>query len=206
MGGIGKSWRRVWHKGTSNWHPGFMTSYTTRAIGCHWQEGDWLDNFKYQPYQISTVEDLANFLNELHQFCREYMGQNASGYLNWKEAWHPKRLQIYAQVVDKSQLIQLFHNEIFKTTPAIGGRQPKKDKSKKDNPPTSFSSVWHRMLPIEGSNQYLEIITLFTNNNWKRKSDDENLDQLQSFIKAIEAQKVGNKNFTKLVWGKSFQA
>jgi CRISPR-associated protein Cmr6 len=197
MGGIGKSWRRVWHQGISGWHPGFMPSYTTRAIGCHWQ-GEWNQNFEYEPEQISTVKKLTDFLNDLHQFCREYMGKDASGYLkNWKETWHPECLQIYGQVVDKSYLIDLFHNNIFKTTPAIGGRQPK------DNRPTSISSVWHRMLPI-GSNQYLEIVTLFTSkefkSNWVREADGETVNQLQPFIEAIKKQKLNNKNFEKVEW------
>ncbi|PSB01667.1 RAMP superfamily CRISPR-associated protein [Merismopedia glauca] len=213
MGGIGKSWRRVWHhQGIAGWHPGFM-SYETRAIGCHWQ-GEWNHKFKYIPDQISSAEKLTIFLSNLHQFCRKYMGQNVSGYLtNWKEAWHPDRLQIYAQVVDKhpdrlqiyaqvvdkSHFIELFHNDIFQTTPAIGGRQPN------DDQPTFFSSVWHRMLPIEGNNKYLEIMTVFTSkeSDWNREANDgEKVNQLAPFIKAIKNPKVAeNKGLTKLTWG-----
>jgi CRISPR-associated protein Cmr6 len=182
MGGIGKSWRRVWHKGIGDWHPGFM-SYETRAIGCHWQ-GEWNQNYEYKPDSISSVQELTDFLKKLHQFCQKYMGQNVSGYLtNWKEAWHPKRLKIYAQIVDKSHLIDLFHNNIFKTTPAIGGREPNGDR------PTSISSVWHRMLPIDGTSNYLEIVTLFTSkeSDWERTTDGNKVNQLQPFIQAITA-------------------
>ena len=37
--------------------------------------------------------------------------------------------------------------------------------------------------------------------DWKRGiDDDDKVDQLQPFIKAIEAQKVGNQSLTKLPW------
>lgn len=198
MGGIGKSWRRVWHKGITGWHPGFHPNYPKRAIGCHW-EGDWTNNFNYQPNTITNIEELIGFLKELHEFCQEYMGQSTSNYLDWKEAWHPKRLKIYAQLVNKSELISLFHDNIFKTTLAIGGRQPGRDR------PTSTSSVWHRMLPIEGSNLYLEIITLFTSNksDWIREAENgEKENQLQSFITAIQNQVEGDESFN-LIYGEN---
>jgi CRISPR/Cas system CSM-associated protein Csm3 (group 7 of RAMP superfamily) len=103
----------------------------------------------------------------------------------------------------ETTIIKLFHDNIFKTTPAIGGRQPNKDGTE-DNPPKFCSSVWHRMLPIEGSNQYLEIITLFTSkefeSDWEREIDDEKVNQLQPFIEALKNQQLDNKNFEKVEW------
>lgn len=197
MGGLGKSWRRVWHQD-------FFPNYKTRAIGCHWE---WLDSdFNNHPLEdapaiqdgrmaIQNSNDLKTFLDGLRQESMKYLGINprTTQYLSWKEAWCPQRLSVYSQVVRKSQAIELFHYKNFKTTPAIGGRKPGDDR------PTSVSCVWHRMLPING-NQYLEIVTLFHGGNsnnspglkeWKR----EGVNQLPEFVKGLK-----NSGFT-LTWG-----
>ncbi|HBE20664.1 MAG TPA: hypothetical protein DEG17_07240 [Cyanobacteria bacterium UBA11149] len=197
MGGLGKSWRRVWHKD-------FFSDYKTRAIGCHWE---WLDSdFNNRPLNdapaiedgriaMKNSNDLKTFLEGLRQELIKYLGINAKAIqcLSWKESWCPQRLSVYSQVVAKSQAIELFHNEIFKTTPAIGGRNPG------DSRPTSVSCVWHRMLPI-GGNQYLEIVTLFHGGNsgnspglneWKRQG----VNQLPEFVKKLKS-----SGFT-LTWG-----
>ncbi|MEM7758480.1 MAG: RAMP superfamily CRISPR-associated protein, partial [Cyanobacteria bacterium P01_A01_bin.40] len=122
MGGIGKSWRRVRHKGNADFHRGFKTNYDKRGIGCHW-EGSWTSNIDDEPLAIDSVAALGNFLNDIHRFCREYMNQRNYGSLPWKEAWHAEGLNVYAQVVNKSQLIDLFHDSKFKTTLAIGGKE-----------------------------------------------------------------------------------
>ena len=112
---------------------------------------------------------------------------------NWRESWHPHRVGVYSQIVSESQAINLFHDEVFKTTPAIGGRKPGEQR------PTFVSCVWHRMLPI-GGNQYLEIVTLFHGGNsgnspgldeWKRQG----VNQLPLFVK-----KLNSSGFT-LTWG-----
>lgn len=194
MGGLGKSWRRVWHKD-------FFPTYKTRAIGCHWK---WLDSdFNNHPLEdapaiqdgrmaIQSGKDLKTFLDGLHQESMNYLGVNVKAvqYLPWKESWCPQRLSVYSQVVNESQAIQLFHDENFKTTPAIGGRKPG------DERPKFISCVWHRMLPI-GGNQYLEIVTLFHGGNsanldeWRREEEN----QLPLFV-----QKLKNSGFT-LTWG-----
>jgi CRISPR-associated protein Cmr6 len=146
MAGLGKSWRRVWHEE-------FYPNYQTRGIGCHWQILD--SNFDFP--KIQTEADLQYFLNSVREEVCNYLGINLNyntPYMPWKEAWHPQRLSVYSQVVSQSEAITLFHDQKFKTTPAIGGRKPG------DERPTSFSCVWHRMLPINSS-EYLEIITIF---------------------------------------------
>lgn len=185
MGGLGKSWRRTWHKGPESWHPGFFPQYDKRALGCHWQ---WLDS-NFEPRVIKSGQDLCQFLQDLRSYCINYMGTNSSQFSPWREAWHPQRVSVYAQVVSQSQVINLFHQENFKTTPAIGGRHPG------DDHPTSVSCVWHRMLPIE-ANQYLEIITMFHGDRslWKR----QNQDQLLPFVRAIEQQGLD------VIWGQNF--
>ncbi len=189
MGGFGKSWRRVWHKSSHpSWHPGFYpTPYETRAIGCHWE---WLDSSlgeDFDPTQLNNRDALECFLKALHEQAQAYLGLNEVKSCNWKEAWNPKRVAVYSQVVNQSQAIKLFHDEIFKTTPAIGGKNPTDDR------PKFVSSVWHRMLPI-GNNQYLEIVTVFHGDRtpWKH----EGIDQLIPFVNALKQQGLSH------TWGK----
>lgn len=166
MGGFGKSWRRVWHKEFYN--PAYDKNYS-KLIGCHWTSPNFDD--------IKTTQKLKEFLESLNQTCCKRLGSNPAGKLNWKEAWHPKRVAVYSQVVKQSQAIRLFHDKNFKTTLAIGGKRPN------DKRPTHVSSVWHRMLPI-GNNQYLEIVTVFHADrvHWKREEQD----QLQPFIQQLK--------------------
>ena len=173
MGGWGKSWRRAWHSGPSGWHPGFMPSYSSRAIGCHWE---WLDSEVLEKPEFKTVDDLKQFLTQVHTDCKRYLSSSDSRCLSWKETWNPKRLAVYAALTKDSKAIYLFHDDEFKTTPAIGGR------TAGDLRPTSFSSVWHRMLP--GEKEYLEIVTLFHSDRkpWRR----EDKDQLPIFIDVLK--------------------
>jgi len=162
MGGFGKSWRRVWHKDFYN--PVYDQNYP-RLIGCHWKATEFND--------IETTQDLKEVLENLNQTCRDRLGSNPLRSLTWREAWHLERVAVYSKIVSQSQAIRLFHDETFKTTPAIGGKKPG------DLRPKFVSSVWHRMLPIE-NNQYLEIVTVFHGDRtpW--------VDQLQHFVQAVK--------------------
>ncbi|WP_346293075.1 RAMP superfamily CRISPR-associated protein [Sphaerothrix gracilis] len=178
MGGFGKSWRRVWHKGPDAWHTGFLPTYTTRAIGCQWS-GDVLDT---PAGDIHDGQSLQSFLQNLHSQCKSYLGINDAKAINWREAWHPRRLAVFTKETSESEAISLFHNDVFKTTPAVGGRTPDPKDAK-----LRFSSVWHRMLPLTKEN-YLEIVTIFfgsysEHNPWLRDEED----QLPFFIEALES-------------------
>ncbi|HTL90618.1 MAG TPA: hypothetical protein VL134_14550, partial [Leptolyngbya sp.] len=107
--------------------------------------------------------------------------------MNWREAWNPDRVAVYcSNPTQQSKVIRLFHDDIFKTTPAIGGKKPG------DDHPTSTSSVWHRMLPGEG-NQFLEIVTVFRGDllAWECGS----VSQLDRFIHNLQAEGLD------LAWG-----
>ena len=177
MGGFGKTWRRTSHEK-------FYTSYVTQPdkfdIGCYWKS--------LQFDTINSREDLTKFLNQIHQSSKSYLSINDTKFIReWRESWHPKNVAVYSQVVDESQAIKLFHQETFKITPAIGGRE-------KLGEPKFVSSVWHRMLPIS-NHQYLEIVTVFHSkpNLWRHKSKG---DQLQPFIRALKEKDL------QLCWGK----
>ena len=188
MGGFGKSWRRAWHIGpkTKGWHPGFKENYESRAIGCYWE---WQSR-GFEPYSIANANELNSFLNKLEENCQNYLSVAASTSLNWKEAWHPDRVAVYAgNLVGKSNVIELFHEFEFKTTPAIGGKEPGKI-----DRPTHFSSVWHRIVGVS-STEYLEIITLFHAGNNLRKWKRDGIDQLPIFIQRLV------ENGLKKCWG-----
>lgn len=183
MGGFGKSWRRASHQL-------FHKSYKKFEIGCHWQLAStdlkWLD--------IKSEQDLKRFLEGLHNLVKQRFAANAVGYQTWREAWHPDRVTVYAKQTQESLAINLFHDETFKTTPAIGG------KNVGDKRPNFMSHVWHRMLSI-GDGQYLEIVTVFHVNReeWKHKrykDDKDGEDQLKPFLEAIAERGL------KYVWGK----
>jgi CRISPR-associated protein Cmr6 len=175
MGGFGKSWRRVWHKGSQLWHPGFYPTYATRAIGCHWK-------WQYPSFASSAISDsdtLNAFLRRVQKTCQLYIESQTRQSLQWKEAWNPGQLAVYTgTATTQSNVVELFHDPTFKTTPAIGGRKPN------DQRPTSISSVWHRMLPV-GDGQYLEIVSVFHGGNNREKWNREEIDQLPLFINCL---------------------
>lgn len=187
MGGFGKSWRRVFHE---KFYPGYSKLQQGIHIGCHWKslDSNWLS--------IKTRADLKELLDELYKVCCERLGTKPPHSMNWREAWHPNRVAVYSKVVTQSEVITLFHDNIFKKTPAIGG------KNEGDDRPKFVSSVWHRMLPI-GGELYLEIVTVFHGDRtpWNHITKK---DQLQHFINKLQEKgleltwgtKPANKNIT----------
>jgi CRISPR-associated protein Cmr6 len=173
MGGVGKSWRRVWHE---KFYPDYFQQEEQKFhIGCHWES---LTPTWGEFQQHNASQQLQDFLAQVYQQCCDRLGSHPPKSLNWRESWHPDRVLVYSKVVSDSKIVRLFHNEKFKTTPAIGGR------TSGEKRPTSVSSVWHRMLPLP-NNQYLEIVTVFHGDRtaWKRQGQD----QLNPFIKAIKS-------------------
>lgn len=181
MGGFGKSWRRVWHKQFYVSNPNYR-----RQIGCHWKclSSGWWASHLPEVSDDPTV-NLKTFLNKLCEDCRNRLGAPSS-IATWRESWRLDKTAIYSNVVSQSQAITLFHESDFKTTPAIGGKNPGETR------PTSVSSTWHRMLPISDG-KYLEIVTVFYGDlsPWQRKG----VNQLQPFT-----QKLKERQLT-LTWG-----
>lgn len=67
---------------------------------------------------------------------------------NWREVWAKERVAVYcsSKTVTKSSIIDLFHQEPFKRTIGISG------KDRPNSEPKAVSYVWHRMLPVESQN------------------------------------------------------
>ena len=175
MGGFGKTWRRVSH---DIFYASYLKQDKKFDIGCHWISPISDSN----SINVATKEDLTLFLDRLHQSCHQYLSISSAEFIKkWREAWHPKNVAVYSQVVSDSKAVILFHQEPFKYTPAIGGR-------KKTGAPEFVSSVWHRMLPIENK-QYLEIVTIFNGDylEWQN--------QQEAFIKSLRDKGL------ELTWG-----
>ncbi|WP_103669806.1 hypothetical protein [Pseudanabaena sp. BC1403] len=189
MGGFGKSWRRVSHEI-------FYKDYVSKKfeIGCHWE----LASTDLKWLAIKSIDDLKQFIEGLYTVCRDRFSSQSSSCQTWREAWNPNCVTVYASITRESNVVRLFHDEIFKKTPAIGGRTivkkfNRKTQEEEDKEQLGFSNVWHRMLPI-GNNQYLEIVTVFHSDRSKWKHRDEG-DQLKPFLDAIAAKGM------KYVWG-----
>jgi CRISPR-associated protein Cmr6 len=193
MGGFGKSWRRVWHKDFYHQNPRYE-----KLIGCHWEckDSGWKNDISEWVNEIGNPEQLGKFLNNLENVCKHYLPVTNPQSLNWREAWHKKRVAVYSKVVNQSQVIELFHKPIYKQTQAIGGRKTKikqKNGRQEEVEVLAVSSVWHRMLPIS-NNQYLEIVTVFHGDRtpWQHNLEGN---QVQQFIKSLE------KKGLQLSWG-----
>lgn len=190
MGGFGKSWRRASHEK-------FYKTYKKFEIGCHWE----LPTMDLSWMQIKTISDLKTFLESLHKDYMDRFGGAKAVPLDWRESWHPDRLSVYAADTTKeSKAISLFHDPIFKKTPAIGGRIleekfNKKKKKMEEKEKLIISHVWHRMLPIEGG-KFLEIVTVFHTEpeKWKHRSEG---DQLDKFINSLKDEGLSQ------VWGRT---
>ena len=167
MGGFGKSWRRASHEL-------FYRTYKKFEIGCHWEMSDTARSW----IGIQSTDNLKAFLTEMHQTYTSQFGSGRAVAMDWREAWHPERLSVYAAITQTSKAIQLFHDGIYKETPAIGGKNPG------DRRPKFISSVWHRMLSI-GNGEFLEIITIFhgQRRDWRHRMED---DQLQNFMTSLQ--------------------
>ncbi|MDF5728978.1 MAG: hypothetical protein PUP92_13380 [Rhizonema sp. PD38] len=194
MGGFGKSLRRVWHKNFYHQNPRY-----DKLIGCHWEchDSGWKHDISEWINDIKTPKQVGDFLKSLENVCNRYFQAKEPQFLTWREAWHKKRVAVYTKIVSQSQVIELFHNEIYKQTQAIGGRKIRKNSRGEETEVLVVSSVWHRMLPV-GNNQYLEIVTIFygDRNNWEHQERGE---QLQSFIKNLKVKGL------QLSWGQEPQ-
>lgn len=197
MGGFGKSWRRVWHKDFYHQNPHY-----DKLIGCHWecQDSGWKHDISEWINDIKTPKQLGEFLKNLENVCKKYFQVREPQFLTWREAWHKKRVAVYSKIVSQSQVIEFFHNEIYKQTQAIGGRKTitrRTNGREEETEVLVVSSIWHRMLPIDNS-QYLEIVTVFhgERNTWEHQ---ERGNQLQPFIKSLTVKGL------QLSWGQEPQ-
>lgn len=105
LGGFGKSWRRVDHRLC---FPEYYDQGSNPLIGCHWQ---WLWESPQELRRMNPVmklEGVAPFLEEVRQSARAWMAlrgvrPNPSRSAEWREAWHPGRVQVWGRVAEEME-------------------------------------------------------------------------------------------------------
>jgi CRISPR-associated protein Cmr6 len=179
FGGFGKSWRRVNHQ---EFYPSYFENDNKPMIGCHWSLTSASKNFLVYPEP--NLEGITSFIETIRTqaigWIRSEMGTYTPEYAReWREAWHPSKLQIWGRVTDKkkSTAILWFHGNYQ------DGKTIKK--SVLTGEMSKIGRIWHRMYPIE--NHFVELLTIFPDDSQKTK---DFLDFLSS-----------DHSKFKLIWG-----
>ncbi|OAB56663.1 hypothetical protein AY600_17385 [Phormidium willei BDU 130791] len=112
LGGFGKSWRRASHRRF------FSDEDYRRDIGCHW-EFLGRERGLYQTFR--NLDDIRRyFMRGVYQPMQDWVTQDEGQRLdvrgaNWREAWHPDRVQVWARFDDDREAISTaldwFHQE-----------------------------------------------------------------------------------------------
>ncbi|NMG59502.1 hypothetical protein E1H12_13480 [Geitlerinema sp. P-1104] len=120
LGGFGKSWRRASH------YKFYSDTDYRRDIGCHWEFLGRTQGL-YEP--MRNLADVKEYFRKLHGHIQNWVTKvegkqlNAQG-ANWREAWHPDRVQVWARFDDDreaiSEALDWFHGE-FAGNPRIKG-------------------------------------------------------------------------------------
>ncbi|PSB58776.1 RAMP superfamily protein [Chamaesiphon polymorphus] len=201
FGGFGKSWRRADHRI-------FLPNYNNEGtrdkplIGCHWE---WEQRSLTNNYAVNDVKQITQFIERLRTTASDWLKLRNIPAINtpanWREAWHPRRVQVWAREAEydgNSLAIKWFHGDYTKgssiaRSDLTGGFIDRT---------TKIGRIWHRMYPLvelEPSTKdttkniakkidgFLEILTIFP---------DSDIPQCQPFLKFLAER----SEFTK-VWG-----
>jgi CRISPR-associated protein Cmr6 len=179
FGGFGKSWRRVNHQ---EFYPSYFENDNKPMIGCHWSLTSASQDFLVYPEP--NLEGITNFIETIRTQAIAWiiseMGTYQSKHVReWREAWHPSKVQIWGRVTDKKKSIAIlwFH----------GNYQDEKTikKSILTGEIGKIGRIWHRMYPVE--NHFVELLTIFPDDSQQTK---DFLDFLSS-----------DHSKFKLIWG-----
>ena len=183
FGGFGKSWRRADHRL-------FYEDYYNRAkplIGCHWQ---WDKSSLANGAIISSLDRVGRFINDVRQIAAEWMELegiqfNENNYANWREAWHPNRVQVWgrkAEGAEDSVAIHWLHQSYQKANPKFREVEKSIKESTVTGKISQVGRLWHRMYPVVKLEedpqrpgrrrarvmpQYWEILTVFPDDSDK---------------------------------------
>lgn len=157
FGGFGKSWRRVNHQ---EFYPSYFRDDNKPMIGCHWSLTSDSQNFLVDPEP--NLEGITRFIETIRVQAIAWIRSEMVIYQpeharEWREAWHPSKVQIWGRVTDKkeSAAIRWFH------------RNYQDAKTIKESILTGkinkIGRIWHRMYPVE--NHFVELLTIFPDNS-----------------------------------------
>lgn len=139
LGGFGKSWRRASHELF------FSDGNYRRDIGCHWE---FLGKAEQLYQTFKDLDDVKKYFRKLYISTQNWVTEEEGKRLhapgaNWREAWHPDRVQIWARFDDDmepiSDALNWFHrdyanNRSIKRTHLTGKLG-------------QVGRIWHRMYP-----------------------------------------------------------
>jgi CRISPR-associated protein Cmr6 len=182
LGGFGKSWRRSSHELF------FSNDNYNRDIGCHWE---FIGSAQALYVPFNSVNEIKTYFSELHQFIKQWVttiegkSLHAEG-TNWREAWHPNRVQVWARFDNDGQAISdaldWLHSDgnqpySLKRT-HLGGRMGQ------------IGRVWQRMYPrfiLNSNNEkqrkgFVEFLTIFPEPNAQGQNQQKQITFL-SYLK-----------------------
>jgi CRISPR-associated protein Cmr6 len=179
LGGFGKSWRRADHRL-------FKPDYDKHPIGCHWTWYGTRSPVVNNP--VRRLSEVTRLIETVRASARDWMayrGIAAAAPANWREAWHPSRVQVWGRVADsatESEAIDWLHGKEYWSDYDQRGRSiPLRIKKTSVtggdiNRTLNIGRLWHRMYPIVlkkpdpanpkqevpvSTPRYLELLTLF---------------------------------------------
>jgi CRISPR-associated protein Cmr6 len=189
LGGFGKSWRRADHRLV---YPDYYATGYKPLIGCHWQwSGDRAQRLGVCFPRANTIADLqapfAQFIETVQGAARDWMAvqgvtPNPNRHADWREAWHPDRVQVWGRLTDKlegmedSRAVQWLHGPYQSAIPSVGIREGSIYKTTLTGEMGHIGRLWHRLYPYIRrvkdpenpqvpkpifTGQYLELLTLF---------------------------------------------
>ena len=184
LGGFGKSWRRVDHR---IFYHQYVANNNKPMIGCHWEFAQGSEDL-YVTAGKSDLKNIRNFLAHLRKTVIKWFEYNQvtlGNYVNnWREVWHPDKVQVWGKIVKESEAMHWFHGEYSK------------NKSIKETDLTGkigqIGRIWHRMYPryvidknrnLKQLSQYVELLTIFPDDSITTQEFLEFLNNSSGFIK-----------------------
>lgn len=166
FGGFGKSWRRVDHR---LFYLDYFRQANKPMIGCHWELLKQSQNLRFP---VNELSDITEFLDSLHNRIKKWVKLNKKSLKadgsNWREAWHPKRVQVWGRIAENSfdsDAVYWFH----------GNYQGQKTIKNSDltGQISKIGRIWHRMYPryilednkLKETQEYVELLTIFSDDS-----------------------------------------
>ncbi|MDZ8066043.1 MAG: hypothetical protein RMY64_10440 [Nostoc sp. DedQUE08] len=183
LGGFGKSWRRADHR---IFYPKYFANHDKPMIGCHWEFTEESEEF-YLTCGKPDIGHISKFIQDIRQNLINLLELSNTNYVqNWREVWHPNKVQVWARIGKISEAVEWFHgdysnNQTIKRTDLTG----------KINPPAKVGRIWHRMYPryvikdgnLHRTNQYVELLTIFPDDSQNTQDFLQFLNNDKKFIK-----------------------
>lgn len=167
LGGFGKSWRRTHHK---LFYSSYFDNNDKPMIGCHWEFAQASEELYIPVPDLSIITDFINNIREdaiawLQSEVNDY--QPNSYVQNWREAWHPNKVQVWGRFADngKSRAVKWFHSTNRLKGSSLAGKMGQ------------IGRIWHRMYPryviqdgklTRLENKYVELLTIFPDESDKK--------------------------------------